>query len=542
MKNTNNSIQKLDPNNLLLQFAKGKDKVQVIENNLAVIYTRVSDVVQITNTSLATQLEGCEKKGIEKKLNVIAVFGGTFESAKTDERKEFTEMIAFAKKHKATYIIVYSIERFSRSGISAISIATKLREHGIFIISVLQDFDSRTHNGEFMQNIMFLMAHQDNQLRRERIVAGSKARMKEGIWCMKTPIGYKRIAKREMIPCPKYAPLIKLAFQWKASELITDTEIRERLLAAGWEKKRMGVSTLNWLFKNTIYCGYISSLHQPNEIFKAQHEPLVSMDLFLAVNAKKRIPLKCRKWNTQRKEIALKGTAKCAICGKPLSGFIDKRKNIDYYKCYTKGCQSNYSAKKVNTAFLEILSLFQLRPQNVAIIKNLILEKVEKLTQTNGEQITLLRKAKAELENKISLIEERFVLGEITKDQFATFGGKYSAEKEQIEHQMNKSNKKTSDREKQINKYIELALNLPLLWQNGDFMARNTLQKFLFPDGFTFDKKNNTVLTEKVNSVVALISGITPNTDGFKYIKELGSGFVFYCQIAMKMSLTIEAG
>jgi site-specific DNA recombinase len=534
-----------DPQNILSKFTKGKNTNLLHENNVAVIYTRVSDVVQVSNTSLATQLEECRKKGIQKKLNVIAVFGGTFESAKTDERREFKEMIAFAKKHKATYIIVYSLERFSRSGINAISIAAKLREHGIFIISVLQDFDSKTTNGEFMQNIMFLMAHQDNQLRKEKSIAGCQSRMKEGVWCMRTPIGYKKILVDErkiLVPCEKYAPLIKLAFQWKATEIISDTDIRIRLLAAGWEKKRMGVSTLNWLFKNTFYCGYISSIYHPNEVFKGVHEPIVSMDLFLAVNEKKKSTLTRSKWDNQKPEISLKGTAKCSGCSQPLTGYLDKRKNIFYYKCYTEGCQKSYAAKKLNTAFEEILSLFQIPSLSIPLLKKILLDKVSQNAKDNADQIGFLKKAKTEIETKISLIEERFVLGEITKDQFSNYGGKYIAERDALEQQINKSSKKSSDREKQINKYIELALNLPLLWRNGGFIVRNNLQNFLFPDGITFDKENSKVLTEKVNGVIALIAGIQRDSGDLQYVKELSNGFSFHYQPAIKNGLTIVTG
>jgi len=49
--------------------------------------------------------------------------GGTFESAKTDERNEFKKMFEEIKRDKTvSAILVYSYDRFSRSGANGIFI------------------------------------------------------------------------------------------------------------------------------------------------------------------------------------------------------------------------------------------------------------------------------------------------------------------------------------------------------------------------------------------------------------------------------------
>lgn len=81
------------------QFAKGKVVQDAKSNNNAVIYTRVSSKEQAdTNQSLETQRKYCAEYGIKNNMNVLGFFGGTYESAKTDERNEFNRMIKFLKK------------------------------------------------------------------------------------------------------------------------------------------------------------------------------------------------------------------------------------------------------------------------------------------------------------------------------------------------------------------------------------------------------------------------------------------------------------
>jgi DNA invertase Pin-like site-specific DNA recombinase len=76
----------------------------------------------------------------ENDLNVIGFFGGTYESAKTDERNEFNRMIRFVKNQKegVSAILVYSLDRFSRTGDNAIFISSELKRQGISILSVTQ--------------------------------------------------------------------------------------------------------------------------------------------------------------------------------------------------------------------------------------------------------------------------------------------------------------------------------------------------------------------------------------------------------------------
>src|SRR5687767_6481645 len=98
------------------QFGKG-DLNKVARTNNCVIYTRVSTKEQAdSNMSLATQRKTCGQLAQKNGYTILGEFGGTYESAKNDERKEFNRMLQFVKKSKVkiSYIIVYSVDRFSR--------------------------------------------------------------------------------------------------------------------------------------------------------------------------------------------------------------------------------------------------------------------------------------------------------------------------------------------------------------------------------------------------------------------------------------------
>lgn len=160
----------------------------------AVIYTRVSSKEQADNNlSLETQRKAIEEYARRNDIKVIDYFGGTYESAKTDGRKEFKRMLDFIKKPKGkiNHILVYSADRFSRSGGAAIKLAQDLREkYGVEVFAVTQPADTSNPDGIFQQNIQLLFSEYDNQLRKQKAVAGMKEKIEQGEWCLQVPPGY----------------------------------------------------------------------------------------------------------------------------------------------------------------------------------------------------------------------------------------------------------------------------------------------------------------------------------------------------------------
>src|ERR1035437_10059130 len=166
-------------------FVKPSHQLIKPTTNNSVIYTRVSTKEQADNNmSLDTQLKICKQFANKNGYIIMESFGGTYESAKNDERKEFSKMLSFVKKSKdkISHIIVYSVDRFSRSGANAIYIAENLRKQGVLVCSVMQPTDSTTASGSLQQNIQFIFSEYDNQQRPEKSMAGVKEMLLKGEW------------------------------------------------------------------------------------------------------------------------------------------------------------------------------------------------------------------------------------------------------------------------------------------------------------------------------------------------------------------------
>ncbi|MDE2026206.1 MAG: recombinase family protein, partial [Patescibacteria group bacterium] len=100
-------------------------QVKPLNTGNVVIYTRVSTKEQADNNmSLETQRKAIEEYTQKRGLKIAAAFGGTYESAKPDGRTEFKRMLDFIRgcKGQVSQILVYSLDRFSRTGGGAIKL------------------------------------------------------------------------------------------------------------------------------------------------------------------------------------------------------------------------------------------------------------------------------------------------------------------------------------------------------------------------------------------------------------------------------------
>ncbi len=164
-------------------FAKKGNGIKFNRSKKAVIYTRVSTKEQAeNNASLQTQKKYCEEFAKKKGYDVVSFFGGTYESAKSDERKEFSKMISYVKKQKdIECIIVYSYDRFSRTGANGAFISEQLKKSGVITLSATQEVDATSAAGSFQQNLYYLFSQFDNELRRDKSVAGMREKIRRGL-------------------------------------------------------------------------------------------------------------------------------------------------------------------------------------------------------------------------------------------------------------------------------------------------------------------------------------------------------------------------
>jgi len=468
-----------------------------------VTYTRVSSKEQAEkNMSLETQSKIIQDCIDRTGRNLLSCFGGTYESAKTDGRKEFNRMMDYIKKNKGKVneIMVYSLDRFSRSGGAAIKLATDLREkYGVIVNAVTQPVDTTNASGILSQGMHLLFSEFDNRLRSQRVVAGLKAKFELGIWAVNPPQGYDSVkinGERRLILNAE-GRIIAKAFQWKIDG-IRNIDIVERLRSLGLTKmKKMQVQRI---LKNPFYCGMISHGLLNGRVIEGKHEKAVSRDVFLKANKvyeeSSRIAIS---HNPKNANLPLKLFVICATCQEPLTGYkvsVKVRKGSEpkfqyYYKCRTQGCCFNSNIRHIHPKFKSFLSELVFKPK---LIDPLLFQLEYTFNDLNIEvkdKRQYLKRSHTEIVKKIDVLEEKYFVGEgMSKETYNKFLTRYKEEQDKLNLELEKCDTVIASNIA-LCKALRYCTAPIKLWEEGSITIKEKTQRLLFSKGMVYNKALN---------------------------------------------------
>ncbi len=478
----------------------------------AYIYYRVSSLKQeMDGKSLEWQKQICEDYCIRNGFTVIEYFGGTHESAKTDEgRKEFMRMMESVKKGKPkiSHIVVYSYDRFSRSGDT--SLIKELRELGVKIHAVTQPVDDDTPSGRFFQSMHSGYAEWENAEREKKCKEGMLAKLKKGEVVTRPPIGYdkKKLAPGEKAQCVinEKGRLLRQAFYWAAEENISQAEVILRL-------RPMGLSLtppqLSVIFRNIFYAGYISNNLLGDELVRGKHEPLISEEIFMKVNRLLDNNHQGYKINKEQEAVPLKGFCKCSKCGGSLTGYFVNKKYW-YYKCKNWQCKLNVSSGHLNNLFTQRLEEYRVNPALVPALKKILEGTYYKLNESDLRREKPLKEEITKLKNELEILGENLSFSRgVTKEMYDKYFAKHNGRIAEVEKELSKMLHESS----KLTKYVESALkssdNMLKMWQLLDYRGKQRLQFLVFPAGMSYDKEKDLVLIPEVNKIMFAIAEVS---------------------------------
>ena len=156
---------------------------------MTAIYARQS-VDKKESISIESQIEMCRREITAE--DDVKVYSDKGYSGKNLKRPAFTELMEEVKAGGVNKIIVYRLDRFSRS-IADFGIIWKILEkHNVEFVSVNEKFDTTSPIGVAMLNIIMTFAQLERQTIAERVTDNYYARAKTGSWTGgPAPYGFK---------------------------------------------------------------------------------------------------------------------------------------------------------------------------------------------------------------------------------------------------------------------------------------------------------------------------------------------------------------
>ena len=479
------------------------------------IWSRVSTKHQEENGgSLDDQKCRCERFARENGYTIKGYFGGTHESAKTPG-KLIKEMITAVKKDRSVkYIIVNQADRFSRNAGQAINIINDLNAQGVIIVEALSGTDTSTPEGVMMMQVKLSLAQWDNTNRTNKFVSGRKHCMESGVWVGKRPLGYNKEGKsiNAKFTINATGKLIQKAFKWKLQG-VDNFRIMDRLSAMGLNVSKQ---KLHKILTNPFYAGKIQSKFTDGEIIDGKHPAIISWVEFLQVQEILSGRTGVYKVKTETPRFPLKRHIRCAYDGLPFTAYTVKKKNIDYYKCNQPGCRNNISAKKVHKLYEELLNTYDIPPVLLGMFREVVEQILLSNNQEQANAMSLLKKQKSELENKMKKCKVSFGMGDIDEDVYTTTIEAIQERLAKIEVEIAKVKRNLSNLTSTADEVLATCCKLGSLWSDSELELSQKIQNLLFPSGILWDKENENYRTIDENYALGIMHNISASYENKK--------------------------
>jgi len=173
------------------------------------------------------------------------------------------------------------------------------------------------------------------------------------------------------------------------------------------------------MLKNPIYYGYF---HWNNILYKGKHSPIVSKELFDAVQSA--FDSHNRPKNPKKHKFAFSGLLTCEKCGCAITSEIKKGKYVYYHCTSYKGKCGNKAIREevLIEKFGEIVKKVQIDSNILNWLKEALKESHKDEKKYHNSQIDNLQKQYAKYNNRLDRLYEDKLDGIITKEFFE---GKY---------------------------------------------------------------------------------------------------------------------
>jgi DNA invertase Pin-like site-specific DNA recombinase len=263
----------------LLRHPKGIEVKAPAERPTVVrcaVYTRKSseEGLEQSFNSLHAQREACEAYIVSQRHEgwqlIHALYDDGGFSGGTMERPALQRLLADIAAKKVDTIVVYKVDRLTRSLADFAKIVEALDQQGVSFVSVTQQFNTTTSMGRLTLNVLLSFAQFEREVTGERIRDKIAASKRKGMWMGGVvPLGYE-CANRGLVPLPDevgtvkeiFAQYLRLRCVSKLQEHLEKVGIRSKSRVSNNGTARGGSvlsrGALYGLLQNRIYLGEIT--------------------------------------------------------------------------------------------------------------------------------------------------------------------------------------------------------------------------------------------------------------------------------------------
>ncbi len=207
------------------------------------------------------------------------------------ERPALSRMLEDIKAGKVDIVVVYKIDRLTRSLTDFSKLVEIFDAHNVTFVSITQSFNTTTSMGRLTLNVLLSFAQFEREVAGERIRDKIAASKRKGMWTGgSVPLGYDAV-DRKLIVNKDEAERVRKIFKHyleigSVNNLYQDINRRgikgkpRRVKGEILEPAQFCASSIHYLLSNPVYIG---KARHKGKIYEGQHEPIVPIELWQEV-------------------------------------------------------------------------------------------------------------------------------------------------------------------------------------------------------------------------------------------------------------------
>ena len=274
-------------------------------SGITALYVRVSTDAQFEE---GYSIEAQEKKLKQwcevKDFSNYQVYQDGGWSGSNLDRPAMKQLISDIMNHKVCRVVVYKLDRLSRSQKDTLSLLEELFiPHNVEFFSMNENFDTSTPYGKAMIGILSVFAQLERENIRERTRMGMYERVKDGYWMggNGVPFGYDYDSNQDILVPNEHAEDVKNIYDLYLKGYST-TRLAKMFPVSGDRQITMILDRVT----------YIGKIKYNDEIFQGRHQPIIDE------NTWQRVQLERQRRSTKNvvtSPYLLTGLLVCGKCG-----------------------------------------------------------------------------------------------------------------------------------------------------------------------------------------------------------------------------------
>lgn len=335
------------------------------------------------------------------------------------ERPALERLLRDIEAGKIDCIVVYKVDRLSRSLLDFARIMETFDRHGVSFVSVTQQFNTTHSMGRLTLNILLSFAQFEREIIGERIRDKIAAQKRKGKWAGGVPVlGYdvdRSGPSPRLVVNAKEVARVREIFNLylsKGSLLPVVHELERR----GWANKRrvtktgkqlggrtFDKATLHHLLINPVFTGKLS---HKGVLYEGEHHAIVDQDVFDRVQAMLKHNGRTGGIENRNKYGALlRGLLRCKCCDSAMTHTFSSSRGgqfYRYYRCVRLIKSGSARCPGGTLPAMEIERLVVDEVRGLANDKSLLAQVLEQAQANVAGEIAMLSKEREELSREMA--------------------------------------------------------------------------------------------------------------------------------------------